>query len=165
MIKTITVIGPNTANCTQAMFEFSKELGKFIIDKGYSIVNGGMQGVMEGLFIGAKESNNYREGMTIGILPSSSAKDANAYCDIIIPTGIGYARNQIVVNSSDIVIAIAGGAGTLSEISYAWQQNKKIICFDLFEGWAKELAGMQLDKRNDHPIMRVSTLSELSLLI
>ena len=78
---------------------------------------------MEASCKGAKEAG----GFTIGILPSLDGKDANDYLDVIIPTGFGYARNSLVVSSADIVIAINGSSGTLSEIAMALNYNRPVI--------------------------------------
>ena len=161
MNKTITVIGPNKSLCTKELYKFGVELGKLLVDLDYTIINGGMFGIMEAVFKGAKKSKNYSFGKTIGIIPSSNKHDANKYCDIVIPTGIGYARNQIVVNSSDTIIAIGGGAGTLSEIAFAWQLKKRIYAFTNFSGWAKELANIKLDNRDKKPIIEISNLDDL----
>ena len=64
---------------------------------------------MKAVCRGARESEKYYFGSTIGIIRSENAEDAHPFCDIIIPTGIGIARNKIVVNSGDIVVAVAGG--------------------------------------------------------
>ncbi len=165
MNKTISIIGPNKSLCSEELYKFGVKLGKLLIDLDYIIINGGMYGIMEAVFKGARLSSNYRFGKTIGIIPSFKAGDANKYCDIVIPTGLGYARNQIVVNSSEIVIAIGGGAGTLSEIALAWQLNKKIITFDNFEGWAKKLSGSKLDNRKNDIIVPVSNLKELKNIL
>jgi uncharacterized protein (TIGR00725 family) len=165
MNKTITVIGPNRFECSEELYNFGIKLGKLLIDLNYIIINGGMQGIMEATFKGAKESKKYSFGKTIGIIPSSDNQDANEYCDIIIPTGIGYARNQIVVNSSDTIIAIGGGAGTLSEIAFAWQLNKKIYAFTNFNGWAKELANIKLDNRYDNKIIGIRDLNHLKEIL
>lgn len=160
-MKIISIIGPNTSTCTPEIYGFGIQLGKFLIDHSFTIVCGGMHGLMEAVCKGAKQSDSYSFGETIGIIPGTNRNDANDYCDIVIPTGIGYARNQIVVNSGDVVVAIGGGAGTLSEIAFAWQLNKKVICFTQFSGWAAELANQTLDNRNNQPIVGVSSLDEL----
>lgn len=165
MNKTITVIGPNKSVCSEELYEFAIKLGKMLVDLDYIIINGGMYGVMEAIFKGARQSDKYNFGKTIGIIPSLNKEDANKYCDIVIPTGIGCARNQIVVNSSEIIIAISGGAGTLSEIAYAWQMNKQIYSFVNFDGWAKELADMKLDSRKNDKIISVSNLVDLKILL
>jgi len=72
---------------------------------------------------GAKEHN----GITVGILPEDDSSFANEYIDIKIPTGIGYARNVIVVRSSGAIIAIEGSTGTLTEMAHASNENKPLI--------------------------------------
>ncbi|MDD4156428.1 MAG: TIGR00725 family protein, partial [Candidatus Cloacimonetes bacterium] len=147
MSKTISVIGPNSALCTNDLLDFAFNLGVTLVDLDYTVINGGMKGVMEAVFKGAHNSTNYAFGKTIGIIPSYERSDANEFCDIVIPTGMGYARNILVVNSSDTIIALAGGAGTLSEIAFAWQLGKTIYTFDNFGGWSKELADIEIDNR------------------
>ena len=102
------------------------------------------------VFKGVHQSDTYRAGSTIGIIPSNDLEKANQYCDLVIPTGIGLARNVVLVNASDLLIAVAGGAGTLGELSYAWQVGKRVICLQDFDGWAKKFAGENLDERNQN---------------
>lgn len=94
---------------------------------------------------GAHLSKKYREGDVIGILPGTDKNSANEFVDIPIPTGLGIGRNMIITNS-DAVIAVGGGAGTLSEIAFAWQKGKLIIGMDV-EGWSSEVADKRLDGR------------------
>ena len=101
---------------------------------------------MEALILGAKSSKKYKKGMTIGVLPDYNKSSSNSKADIIIPTGLGLARNVILVSMCDAIIAIGGGSGTLSEIALAWQMNKMIIAID-FDGWSGNLKSMRLDKR------------------
>ena len=106
-----------------------------------------------------------RKGKSIGIIPHDKKGAANPYCEIVIPTGIGTARNIIVVNTADILIAVAGGAGTLSEIAFAWQKNKHVICYTAFDGWAKQLAGQAIDSRRRKLLHEASSLKEIKDLI
>ncbi|MBN4066135.1 TIGR00725 family protein, partial [Candidatus Amoebophilus asiaticus] len=145
--RIVTVIGPSESICPPEVFDFGVELGRCIIDQGYFLACGGMGGIMEAVCKGARESKKYQLGCTIGIIPYSEKEKANEYCDIIVPTGIGLARNQIVVNTGDIIVAVHGGAGTLSEIALAWPKNKKVICYAGFGGWSEKLAGIDLDIR------------------
>lgn len=98
-------------------------VGQLIAEKGGILVCGGLSGVMEAASRGAKEAG----GLTLGILPGNSADDANVYVDIPIATGIGYARNSLVALNSDVIIAINGRFGTLTEIAYGCIYGKKII--------------------------------------
>ncbi len=66
-------------------------------------------------------------GLTIGIIPSYDKKDANEFVDIVLPTGLGLARNVLVVKAADVVIALPGEAGTLSEIAYCLQFGIPVI--------------------------------------
>jgi len=157
----IGVIGPSELLCTKEVYDFGLKLGKMLVDNDYFVVCGGLGGVMEAVCKGAYDSDKYYKGKTIGVIPSADKKDANKYCDIIIPTGLGFARNTIVVNSADVVIAIGGGSGTLSEIAFAWQMHRPIICYDGFDGWASELAGKKLDIRRKDVMHRVSSIDEI----
>ena len=161
----IGVIGPNYENCTDEIFNFGLELGRRLTDLNIMIVCGGREGIMEAVCKGSKLSGKYQCPNTIGIIPSNDKTDANEYCDIVIPSGIGLARNSIIVNTADLLIAVAGGSGTLSEIAFAWQMNKKVICFTGFEGWAKNLAGKDLDLRNSNLLLSASTLDEIIELV
>jgi uncharacterized protein (TIGR00725 family) len=100
---------------------------------------------MEAVTAGARASENYTEGMVIGILPGFSHVGANKYLEISIPTGLDILRNMMVVNA-DAVVAIGGKAGTLSEISYAWLMKKMIMAYDI-SGWSAKLADTRLDNR------------------
>lgn len=160
----IGIIGSNKSQCSEELYEFSYNLGLLLGKKGTTIINGGMQGTMEAISKGVKDRNNI-QSKVVGILPFDSKEKANKYLDIIIPTGIGFARNSVIVLSSDILIALGGGAGTLSEISYAWQFGKKVYCYTGTEGWSKKLSNQNLDSRKEGLLIGFSTLEELSKLI
>ena len=102
------------------------EVGREIARRKAVLVCGGMGGVMEAACKGAADEG----GLTIGILPGDSRKQANEYVRIPIVTGIGYARNVAVVKSSQAVIAIDGSYGTLTEIGYALQSGIPVIGLD-----------------------------------
>ncbi|MBU0761677.1 MAG: TIGR00725 family protein, partial [Candidatus Altiarchaeota archaeon] len=78
-------------------------------------------------------------GLTVGILPSLDGKDANNYLDVVITTGLGYARNSIVVSSADSVIAVNGSTGTLSEIAMALSFGKKVVVIKESGGISAEI--------------------------
>jgi len=119
--KFIAVIGGS--RCPPEEAELAEAVGREIAQKGAILVCGGMGGIMEAACRGAHAEG----GMTIGILPSENRRLANPYVQIPIVTGIGYARNVIVVKSAQAVIAIGGNYGTLSEISHALQSNIPVI--------------------------------------
>lgn len=163
--KVVGVIGPNYENCSSEVYNFGLELGQQLAELDIMIVCGGREGIMEAVCRGTKLSVKYDYPNTIGIIPSEDKNDANRFCDIVIPTGIGLARNSIIVNTSDILIAVAGGSGTLSEISFAWQMNKKVICCTEFEGWSKKLAGTDLDKRNSGLLLEADSIENVIGLV
>ena len=105
------------------ILQIAERVGAGIAKLGGILVCGGMGGVMEAACIGAKS----KDGLTIGILPTSSKEDGNNYLDIAIATGMGSARNSIIVRSIDAAIAIDGQYGTLSEIAYCLEMGVKVI--------------------------------------
>lgn len=121
MKKIIAVIGSHDADAKLA--KMAEEVGREVAKLGCILVCGGLGGIMEAACKGTKEAG----GMTIGIIPGNNKNDANKYVDIVIPTGMGYARNVLVVKAADIVIALPGEYGTLSEIAYAMQMEKPTI--------------------------------------
>ncbi len=160
-VKVIGVIGPNAQSCTEAIYKFGLQLGEVLVDMGYTIVNGGKEGFMEAVFKGAHNSKNYKCGRTIAIIEEDDGRFANKFSDIVIPTGMSIGRNLLIVNTADLLIAVGGGAGTLSEIAFAWQQNKYVLCHTEFGGWAAEFAGKSLDGRELNLLIPVKDLSEL----
>ncbi|MBI4725938.1 TIGR00725 family protein [candidate division TA06 bacterium] len=117
----IGVIG--VSQCGKALGEMAHQTGKLIAQGGGVLVCGGMGGVMEAACRGASEAG----GLTVGILPGSTARDANRFVDVPIITGMGYTRNSLVVQSSQVIIAIGGRYGTLSEIAFAIQYQIPLI--------------------------------------
>ena len=109
----IGVIG--AGKCSEETLKTAEEVGKLIAQGGAVLVCGGRGGVMAAAAKGAKAAG----GTTVGILPGGSASDANPFIDISIVTDMGHARNVIIVRSSNALIAIEGGYGTLSEIAIA----------------------------------------------
>ena len=145
----IAVIG--SADAGKSAMELAFETGREIIRAGFTLLCGGLSGVMEAASRGAHMEAGKDSGRIIGILPGTSKRDANPYIDIAVPTGIGYSRNMIVACASDAVIAIAGGSGTLSEIAMAWQYGKPIVVMEEIDGISSTLAGRSLDnRRKDH---------------
>ncbi len=163
----IGIIGPNASMCPEVLYMFGVQIGSLLASLGATIICGGMGGFMEAVCKGVKESQNTYPAQTIGILPGEDDSSANPYIDISIPTGIGIARNLIIINSSDLLVAGGGGAGTLSEIAFAWQKEKKVLCLKGFGGWSEELAGRNLDERKKDILIPINTLEDLksSLLL
>ena len=105
------------------IWQIAEKVGSGIAKLGGILVCGGMGGVMEAACIGAKS----QDGLTLGILPTSTKEEGNNYIDIAIATGMGSARNSIIVRSIDAAIAIDGQYGTLSEIAYCLEMGVKVI--------------------------------------
>lgn len=103
--------------------QIAHDVGKEIAKKEAILVCGGLGGVMEAAARGAKKSG----GLTIGILPGNSPRDANIHIDIPIATGLGYSRNSLVAMNADVLIAVDGQYGTLTEIAYGNIYGKKVI--------------------------------------
>ncbi len=122
-MKQVAVIGSSTAKPEDEEYILAYKLGKEIAKRGLVVVCGGRGGVMEAVCKGAKEQG----GLTVGILPSYEGEEANPYVDIKIRTGMSWNRNPLVVASGDVVVAIGGNWGTLSEIAYALILKKPII--------------------------------------
>lgn len=123
----IAVIGASECSAQEA--EWAEEVGRELAKQGAIVVCGGLNGVMEAVCRGASLAG----GTTIGILPADSADAANPYVQIPIVTGMGYARNVIVVKSARAVIAIGGSYGTLSEIAHARQRRIPVIGLNTWE--------------------------------
>lgn len=120
--KVISVIGGH--KCTVEVERIAQELGKKLAEVVEILVCGGLSGTMEAVCKGFKMGNG---DLTIGIITSYDKNDANEFVDVVIPTGLGLARNVLVVQAGDIVIALPGEYGTLSEIAYCLQFSKPII--------------------------------------
>jgi uncharacterized protein (TIGR00725 family) len=98
-------------------------VGRELGSRGVVVVTGGLGGVMEAACRGAREVG----GTTIGILPGTDRSAANPYVNAAIPTGLGEARNALVVRAADALVAIGGAYGTLSEIAFALKAGKRVV--------------------------------------
>lgn len=128
----IGIIG--TGTCPDTTYQLARNLGFEIGKRGWLLICGGLGGVMEGAARGCAEAG----GLTVGLLPGLTKQSANPFIRIPIPTGLGDGRNLLVVRASDVVVAIAGGYGTLSEIALALKINKPVIGLDTW----KEISGI-----------------------
>jgi len=159
--KQIAVIGSASNQLTESQRQLAYQTGKTLIEHHCRLINGGMGGVMEQSARGAHDASNYCPGDVIGVLPSYNASDANPYIDIALPTGLGVARNAVLMASCDAVVALDGGSGTLSEIALAWQMQKPIACIG-DAGWHQRLASLTLDTRRDDAIEVLADMDELA---
>lgn len=117
----IAVIGAGA--CSDEEREAAYTVGKILAENKAVLVCGGLGGVMEAACRGAQDHG----GTTVGILPDTG--NGNAFLDLMIRTGMGHARNVIVVQSADAVIAVGGKEGTLSEIAHALKMGRPVFTF------------------------------------
>ena len=145
----IAVIGYNKDRSTDQSRNIAFEVGVEIARSGSVLICGGLGGVMESACMGAKEYN----GVTVGIIPQEEFSFANEFCDIVICTGIGFARDFIVATSCDGIIAIGGGVGTLIELGVGYMIKKIMVAVSGSGGIAEMYGGKFLDERNMVPII------------
>lgn len=120
----VSVIGGSTVD--DPTYDLARSVGEELADRGHTVVCGGRTGVMEAVCRGAQDAG----GETIGILPGTDPNTANEYVDVPIATGMGNARNALVVHNGDAAIAIDGRYGTLSEIALALDAGLPVAGLD-----------------------------------
>ena len=125
--RLVTVIGAHQA--TQDQIGDARRLGGLLARAGYTVVCGGMGGVMEAACRGAVESG----GITVGLLPVEDPTAANPWVRIPIPTGMGSARNRLVALAGSVVVAVGGRYGTLSEAAFALDAGRPVCSLG---GWS-----------------------------
>ena len=148
--QVVAVIGAGDA--PPAVCKLAFELGTEIARCGAVLLNGGRAGVMESAAAGARKEG----GHTIGILPGSDRHAANRHIEFAIATGIGEARNAVIIASADAVIALAGEGGTLAEIGFAKKFGKPVVAL---ESW-REIDGLH---RADTPADAVALALKLAM--
>lgn len=117
----VAVIGPGKA--THAETSEAEEVGARLAEAGAVVVCGGLGGVMAAACRGARSAG----GLTVGLLPGEQRGAANEWVEVAIPTGLGEGRNVLLVRAADVVVAIGGGWGTLSEIALALRAGKTVV--------------------------------------
>jgi uncharacterized protein (TIGR00725 family) len=130
----IAIVGPGSAEPRE--LEAAEEAGAAVAEAGAGLVCGGLGGVMEAACRGARS----RGGMTLGLLPGADREAANGWVLVAVPTGLGEARNALVVRAADAVVAIGGGWGTLSEIALALKTGVPVVGV---ETWAPAIGGVE----------------------
>lgn len=150
----IAVVGPSAA--TPAEHQIGEEVGRLIAEAGAVLVCGGLGGLMEAAASGCAKAG----GRSVGILPGTTREEANPYLTVAVATGMGEARNAIVVRTADAVIAVAGEFGTLSEIALALKMGKPVVGLGSWE-LAKGGRPVEAIVRADSPADAVSTALRL----
>ena len=120
----MSVVGSGTA--AGELYEKAREVGRLVAQRGATVVCGGLSGVMEAAARGAAEAG----GTAIGILPDEDRRRANEHLSYSIATGTGHARNLAVVCSGDVVVAVGGEYGTLSEIGLARKVGRPVVALE-----------------------------------
>ncbi len=123
----VSVIGASSPDGQTLRLAY--EVGRMVAKLPAVLICGGLGGVMESACKGAKEAG----GRTVGIIPQVEKSFANPYVDVVISTGMGYARNVIVAYSGDVVVALPGQYGTLSEIGFALSVGKRVFGLGTWE--------------------------------
>ena len=144
--RLVSVIGGS--ECTADERALAQEVGRLLAQAGVGVVCGGRGGVMEAACRGAREAG----GLTIGILPGEAADEGNPHLTAALPTGMGEARNVIVVKAGEAVIAIGGGLGTLSEIAHALRLGKPVVALGSWRAVSPE--------GGDLPVIQTTTARE-----
>ncbi|HEX5457321.1 MAG TPA: TIGR00725 family protein [Candidatus Nitrosotalea sp.] len=152
----ILIVGHNKNGSTPEAEKLAYGTGMEIAKSGAVLVTGGLEGVMKAASQGAKDAG----GLTLGIIPQDNASFANEYCDIVVPSGMGLARDFLTALSADGVIMIGGGSGTLSETCAAYMHKKPIVAIKNSGGIADKYADTYLDHRKSTLIIGVSSPQE-----
>jgi uncharacterized protein (TIGR00725 family) len=130
-VRTIVGVMGSGADDDPALLRTAEDLGAAVAGAGWVLLNGGRRtGVMDASARGAARAG----GLVVGVLPDDHTHDASTHLDVAIRTGMGDARNVINVLSSDVVIALPGGAGTLSEVALALNAGRTVIALGLDPG-------------------------------
>ena len=123
MLYVAVVGGGDGAQGCADLLEEARQVGRELAAAGAAVICGGLGGVMEAVSEGATDCG----GLSVGLLPGHERSAANTSLSIALPTGLGEARNWLVVCASDVVIAIGGGYGTLSEIALALRSGRHVV--------------------------------------
>lgn len=123
MVKVFNVSVIGGSRPDKLHYDLAYRTGKLLAGMGAVTICGGLSGVMEAVAKGVQEGG----GVSIGILPGESTLDGNEYLTAKIPTGIGFARNFLVVRAGEVVIAIDGATGTLSELYFALSSGRSVL--------------------------------------
>ena len=151
--RQILVVGNNENGSTPELEKIAYETGIEIAKSGSVLITGGLGGVMRAACHGAKDA----DGLTVGIIPQNDPSFANEYCDVVIPSGIGLARDFLNALSADGVIIIGGGSGTLSETCAAYMYKKPIVAIKNTGGTADMFVDKYLDHRQNILIVGVDS--------
>lgn len=163
MNKRICVIGKWEGDSLEN-YELAEKIGALVAENNDILICGGGPGIMEYSCKGAYNKN----GITVGFIASDDIeKEGNKYLTIPIPTGMGYSmRSALAIRSSELVVVVGGGNGTLGEISMAYLEGKKILIVSGTGGWADRIKcvlidGKYLDERRNVEVKYINSIDEI----
>ena len=151
--KQVLVIGFGRDHCPEQAYKVAYQVGAEVARQDAILLTGGLGGVMKAASRGAKD----RGGFVIGIIPQDSKDQANDFCDAVIATGIGFARDFITAYSADAIIVVGGGAGTLIEVAAGYQKGIPIVAVKQTGGVADRIVDTYIDDRKIAPIIGEDT--------
>ncbi len=160
MKRNVVAIIGSAGEISESVRRSAEALGLALADRGFDLVSGGMDGVMRAVARGHGLSQ--RATNLIHIEPGwGRAWERNPYPAAVVRTELGAMRNHLVVRSADLVVAVAGGAGTLSELAIAWQEGKPVAALRGSGGWSERFADSVLDQRETMPVVGCDTVTEV----
>jgi uncharacterized protein (TIGR00725 family) len=122
----VAVVGP--AKASGELCALARQVGAGLAARGAVVVTGGLGGVMEAACDGARAAG----GLTVGLLPGDDRTAGNAHLEVVVPTGLGQARNALVVAAADVVVSVGGSWGTFSEVALARRRGTPVVAL---AGW------------------------------
>jgi len=152
----ILIVGNNENGSTPNLEKVAYQTGIEVARAEAVLITGGLGGVMKAACRGAKDGG----GLTVGIIPQNDPSFANEFCDIVIPSGFGLARDFLTALSADGVIIIGGASGTLSETCAAYMYKRPIVAIKNTGGIAERYADQYLDHRQNVKIIGVTSPKE-----
>src|SRR5262245_16117165 len=155
----VSIIG--SSECDSALLALASEAGAAVARCGAALVTGGRGGIMSAAAKGCADAG----GIVIAVTPGTSMNEVNEHSHYVIPTGLGWARNVITAIAGDVIVAIGGAAGTLSEMAYAWMYDRPIIALSTSGGWAERLAGQAIDHRRKDVVLDCRTMNEFDQIL
>ena len=159
--RQILVIGNNDNGCTKQHEEIAYDTGVAIANSGSVLISGGLGGVMRAASHGAHDAG----GLVVGIIPQDDACMANEFCDIVIPTGMGFTRDYLNALSADGVIVVGGGSGTLSETCASYMSKKPIVAIRNLQGSVAPYIDGFIDHRKNVKIIGSDTAQDAVSMI
>ncbi len=147
------MVGFDKDHCPEIAYRAAYQVGLEVAKRGALLLSGGLGGVMEAASRGAKDGG----GLVVGIIPQDDKGAANEFCDAVIATGMGFARDFITAYSADVIIVVGGGAGTMIEIAAAYQKKIPIVAVKGTGGMADRLADTYIDDRKIERIFGENT--------